>query len=71
MDFGPLLKEEIEAGAEFLRQFNQYAPIKVAFWLKAPGDDVFRYLHVASDQIDETKIFVGYGVVNRIGAAMR
>ena len=40
MDRGTLVKEEIDAGAEF----DRFAPIKAAFWLKASGDD-FRYLY--------------------------
>ena len=53
MDYGPLVKEEIDAGAKLAREFDKFAPIKTAFWLKASDEDQ-RYLYLASDGIVET-----------------
>ena len=51
MDYGPLVAEEIDAGAELVRQFDQYEPVAAAFWLKA-SDEEYRYLYIASEQPD-------------------
>ncbi len=50
MDHGPLVMDEIEAGANLIREFSQQIPVKVAFWLRASEDD-FRYFYLSSDQI--------------------
>lgn len=71
MDYGPLVKDEIESAAVFLREFNQYKPIKVAFWLKPAGPDELRYLHIASDQIGSVDIRNAYGEVNRIATELK
>lgn len=65
MDQGPLVIEEIDAGAELIREFNKYAPVSVAFWLKATDDDR-RYLYIASDQITDDNFDLAYGEVLRI-----
>jgi hypothetical protein len=65
MDQGPLVIEEIDAGAELAREFDQYQPIKAAFWLKA-SDEEQRYLYLASDGIDDTNFDVAYGEVLRL-----
>jgi hypothetical protein len=57
--------EEIDAGAELVREFDKYAPVKAAFWLKA-GDEDYRYLYIASEQIDGANIDVAYGEVLRL-----
>jgi hypothetical protein len=47
-----LVSEQITAGAAFVRDFNEYLPISVAFWVAAAeSDNVFLYL--ASDEIDD------------------
>lgn len=70
MDQGPLVMEEIEAGAELAREFDNYAPVKVAFWLKASDDD-HRYLYLASDQIDDTNFDLAYSEVGRLTNKIR
>jgi hypothetical protein len=65
MDQGPLVKEEIEAGAQLAREFDRFAPVKVAFWLKE-ADDPYRYLHLASDRIDEIGLDMAYAEILRI-----
>ncbi len=62
MDYGPLVREEIEEGAKLAREFDHYAPLKAAFWLKASDDD-HRYLYLTSDQIDDTGVYSAYGEV--------
>ncbi len=70
MDQGPLVREEIDAGAELAREFDKYQPVKVAFWLKA-SDEEHRYLYIASDRIDATNLDVAYGEVLRLAAKMQ
>ncbi len=65
MDQGPLVTEVIDAGAKLIRDFNKYAPVKTAFWLKA-SDDEHRYLYIASEQIDDTNAVKAYGEVLRL-----
>jgi hypothetical protein len=65
MDQGPLVKEEIEAGATLAREFDRYAPVKAAFWLKE-SDNPYRYLYLASDRIDDIGTSEPYGEVWRL-----
>jgi hypothetical protein len=70
MDQGPLVTEEIDAGAELVREFDKYAPVKVAFWLKA-SDEEQRYLYIASEQMNNTNLDVAYGEVLRLANQMK
>lgn len=70
MDHGPLVKEEIEAGAALVRAFDGYKPVQVAFWLKA-SDDPYRYLYLASEQVDATNLNLGYREVVRLAAQIQ
>lgn len=70
MDQGPLVMEEVDTGARLAREFDNYAPIKVAFWLKASDDD-HRYLYLASDQIDDTNFDLAYREVTRLTRTIR
>jgi len=63
------VRDEIDAGAEFLRAFDHYRPVKAAFWLKA-SEESQRYLYIASDQIDDTNFDVAYGEVLRVAHQM-
>ncbi len=69
MDNGPLVKEEIDAGAAFAREFDRYVPLKAAFWLRA-GDD-YRYLYLTSDRIDDTTMGDAYREVVRLAQKLR
>ncbi len=62
-----LVKEEIDAGAELVREFDKYEPVNVAFWLKA-SDDAHRYLYLASERIDDANITEAYGEVLRLAS---
>lgn len=55
MAHGPLVTEQIEAGARFLQAFNRYAPIQAAFWLQE-YDSRKWYLYIVSDQIDDANL---------------
>jgi len=70
MDQGPLVTEQIDAGAKFLREFQKYVPVQSAFWLK--DNNYGRWnLYVVSDQINDDNFDVAYGEVGRIGAALK
>jgi hypothetical protein len=65
MDQGPLVNEQIEAGARFLAEFQKYAPILAAFWLKGSENGRW-WLYVASEQITGENFDLAYGEVARL-----
>ncbi|MEI8374788.1 MAG: hypothetical protein WCJ35_18345 [Planctomycetota bacterium] len=65
MDQGPLVMQQIDAGARFVREFAKYTPLQSAFWLKGTADNEW-YLYVAGDQINDSNFAVAYGEVTRI-----
>ena len=65
MDQGPLVIDQIDAGARFLGEFQKYVPLKTAFWLKESDGGEWS-LYVASDQITDDNFDVAYGEVARI-----
>ncbi|MGH7137423.1 MAG: hypothetical protein ACREHD_16895, partial [Pirellulales bacterium] len=67
----PLVREQIDAGATFLREFEKYAPIDVAFWYCDDDDDSSPILWVASQQFNDGDSRPAYGEVIRIASAMR
>jgi hypothetical protein len=62
-----LVVEQVDAGADFVRDFNDYFSVSVACWVNpAESDNVF--LYIASDEIDDSNIDVAYGeVLRRLG----
>ena len=70
MDHGPLVSEEIDAGAELARGFAAHRPVEAAFWLKA-SDDEHRYLYLASDRIDDANLRAAYGEILRLASTMQ
>jgi hypothetical protein len=70
MDHGPLVSNETDAGAELAREFGQFLPVKVAFWLKA-SDEEYRYLYIASERINDTNFDLAYREVVRLANRMR
>jgi hypothetical protein len=52
MDSEPLVRERIEAGARFIKEFALDVPIKAAFWVKPSEEERWR-LWVASDQLQD------------------
>lgn len=69
MDQGPLVIDQFDSGAKFLREFQKYVPVKAAFWLKESTEDEW-ILYVASDQITDDNFDVAYGEVLRIAGQM-
>jgi hypothetical protein len=70
MDQGPLVRDQIEAGARFIAEFEKYVPVRVAFWLKDSEDRMWS-LYIVSDQINDTNFDMAYGEVVRLAAEMR
>jgi hypothetical protein len=70
MDQDPLVREQIDAGKRFLDEFEKYAPVHAAFWLKT-SDDSDWYLYVASDQISDQNFDVAYGEVLRLAGEIQ
>ena len=70
MDQGSLVKEQIDAGARFLREFGKFAPVVVAFWLKESEDGRWAFC-VASDRVDDTKYGAAYQEIIRIAGQMK
>jgi hypothetical protein len=64
MDQEPLVIEQIEAGRKFIEEFEQYRPVRAAFWLKQTEDSGW-YLYVASDQIPDENAREAYGDARR------
>jgi hypothetical protein len=65
MDQGALVMPQLDAGARLVNEFDKYAPVRAAFWLK-PRDEGEWYLYLASDQIDDSNFDVAYGEVLRL-----
>ncbi|MEQ8789176.1 MAG: hypothetical protein RIC55_22880 [Pirellulaceae bacterium] len=59
-----LVSGQIDAGADFIRDFDDYVSVSVAFWV-APSESEQRYLYIASDEIDDTNTHAAYGEVLR------
>jgi hypothetical protein len=70
MDQGPLVAEQIDAGARFLAEFQKTLPVQAAFWLKDSEEGVW-HLYVVSDQITDHNIDVGYREVVRVSRRLR
>jgi hypothetical protein len=70
MGQGSLVNEQIEAAARFLREFEKYALVQAAFWLKESDSENW-FLYVASDQITDDNFDLAYGEVARITRALQ
>ncbi len=62
---GSLVREETDAGAELVREFDKDRPVAAAFWVKA-SDEEQRYLYIASERIDDTNVGLAYREVLRL-----
>jgi len=65
VDQGPLVIEQIDAGAELARAFDSRYGLRAAFWLKESEDGQW-YLHLASDRINDSNFDAAYGEVLRL-----
>jgi hypothetical protein len=70
MDPSPLVIQQIDAGARFLGEFQKYAPIQSAFWLKETDEEEWN-LYVVSDQITDDNFDAAYGEVVRIAGQLQ
>jgi hypothetical protein len=70
MDSNPLVTEEIDAGAELIRRFQEYMPVEAAFWLN-PSEDGAWALYIASPQMDVAKYDRGFAEILRIVREMK
>jgi hypothetical protein len=70
MDQGALVREQIDAGARFLLEFQKPYPVQSAFWVKE-GETGDWYLYIASDRITDENFDVVYGEVIRISGLMK
>jgi hypothetical protein len=69
MDQGPLVTEQIDAGAAFLDRIDGSIPVAAAFWLKSSEGGRW-YLYVASEKINDRTIRAAYGEVFRVAKDM-
>lgn len=59
-----LVDEQIDAGAEFVRDFSEYLPVRAAFWVN-PAESEDWFLYIASDEIDDGNRAAAYREVLR------
>ncbi len=59
-----LVNEQVKAGEEFARDFSNYFPVDVVFWVN-PADSEEWYLYIASAEINDDNIRDAYGEVLR------
>jgi hypothetical protein len=59
-----LVNEQIDAGARFIRDFNDYVAVSVACWV-IPSESDNSFLYIASDEIDDHNFDLAYGEVLR------
>ncbi|MBY0229260.1 MAG: hypothetical protein K2W96_08290 [Gemmataceae bacterium] len=69
MDQGPLVSEWIEARAKLLPEFDKYAPLSVAFWLKDSDTGNWR-LWLASPKISSRNFDIAYSEIGRLTRQM-
>src|SRR4051812_23325981 len=70
MDPSPLVIDEIDAGAEFLKRLNAYRPVKAACWLRKSEDEE-QYLYAALDGLTDENSDSAYSEVLRIAGEMK
>lgn len=62
MAHGPLVTEQIAAAERFLSALEERMHVTAAFWLRMSEDGPW-YLHVASDEVDDSSRKAAYGTV--------
>jgi len=70
MDQDALVTEAIDAGAEFIAEFDKFMPVEVALWLKPDASSQW-YLYIASPRIRDVTLDQGYREVLRLAGRMR
>jgi hypothetical protein len=59
-----LVKDNIDAGTDFLRDLNDDIAVSVACWVRPAESDIL-YLYIASDEISDSNIRESYREVTR------
>ncbi len=70
MDTSPLVTDEINAGAEFLKQLHNYQPVMAGCWLRETEDEE-RYLYAVLDGLTDNKTGNAYLEVLRVTQQMK
>jgi hypothetical protein len=65
MDQEALVRDQIDAAAKFIGEFQKYLPVEASFWLRDANDGDWS-LYVVSDRITDDNFDVAYGEVLRI-----
>jgi hypothetical protein len=65
MDTSPLVIEQIDAGAELIRRFQEYMPVDAAFWLN-PSEEGAWALYIACPRMDVANFDLGFVEVLRL-----
>jgi hypothetical protein len=71
MDQDPLVREKIDAGAEFLKRFRKTTPVQAAFWLKPAEDDGRWNLYLWSEKFSDQNFDLAYGEVLRLAKTLQ
>jgi len=70
MDQKSLVTEQIEAGRQFLSEFEKVVPVAVAFWMKTDNRVTWK-LYVASEEFTEQNRHTFYENVGGISHALK
>jgi hypothetical protein len=70
MDPNPLVIEEIEAGADLVRRFQECMPVEAAFWLN-PADEGRWAFYIVAPQMDVVKYDRGFVEILRLVREMQ
>jgi hypothetical protein len=70
VDKNALVIEEIAAGAELIRRFQEFMPVEAAFWLN-PSEEGGWALYLASPQMDVARFDRGFAEILRIVREMQ
>jgi hypothetical protein len=70
MDKNALVIEEIDAGAELIRRFQEYMSVEAAIWLN-PSEEGAWALYIASPQMDVAKYDRGFAEILKIVREMQ
>jgi hypothetical protein len=69
MDTSPLVMDEIDAGADFLKRLHAFRPVTAACWLRN-SDNEERYLYAGLDGLTVENTDIAYREVLRITQEM-
>jgi hypothetical protein len=70
MDASPLVIDEIQTGAEFIKRIQAHMPVKAAYWLRRDEDEG-RYLYIALEGLTTENLGAAYDEVWRVSREMK